>query len=193
MAYDDDRIPSLALISAYSAEDLLSAARVKPRCRLIEDKHLGLHCDNTGYRRAALLSPGEVKRAAREDIVVDADKPRGIAYSAVYLRLIEPHILRTEGDITIYRLLKELILGVLKYESDAKAHVSYLFRILPDVASSEQHLTLSRAEQPAGELNYGRLSRAGVTDKSGYHALLKRYGEFFQRALLKRRSDAVIV
>ena len=193
MADDYDGILPLALIPTYPAEYFLSSARVKPRCGLVENKHLGLHRYYPRYRRAALLSAGKVERAAGENIVAEPDKAGGIAYPAVYLRLVESHILRTEGDIAVDRLLKQLIFGILKYESDAEAHIPYLFRLLPYVASAEQHLSFGRSEQPACELNYGRLSRAGVTDKSGYHALLKRYGEIFQRALFKRRSDAVVV
>ena len=81
----------LYMVRTYLLQYDAAAYGVESRSRLVEYEHLGLHRYYSGYRRAALLSAGELKRRSIELLFVDSDRLRGRAHTAVDLGLVQPH------------------------------------------------------------------------------------------------------
>ena len=58
----------------------------------------------------------------------------------VDLRRVQFHIRRAEGDVLVYRLLKELILRVLEHQPHLKADLPDLLGLRPDILSLKEDL-----------------------------------------------------
>ena len=120
---EQDGGAGLAAVIGYVFEYSLAAGGVEPGSGLVEDEDLGPHCDDSRYGYAPLLPAGELQRGLLEEVLGEPDEARRLADPLVHLALGELHVLGAEGDIPVYRLLKELVLRVLEHEAHLEAHV----------------------------------------------------------------------
>ena len=93
-----------------------------------------------------------------------AHKLGGLPYPAIDLPRVQPHIPGAEGDVLVYRLLKQLVLRVLEHQPHLEADVPDLLRLRPDVLPMEQDLPRRRPQQAVQMLNQGGFAGAGVAD-----------------------------
>ena len=119
-------------------KQLFPALRVKSRARLIEHEHFGFHRNDARDGHAALLSAGEGEGRLFQKVFRKAGKARGFAHTAVDLFFGKAHIRRAEGNVTVDRFFKELILRILEHKTHAESHVPDLLGICPDILPAEQ-------------------------------------------------------
>ena len=96
-------------------KDLAAPGGVETRHRLIEHEHLRLHGHHARNRDAALLSAGKIERGRLEERFIDSGKLCAEADVLVHLLLVQSHVFRTERNVTVNRLFKELVFRVLEH------------------------------------------------------------------------------
>ena len=138
------RLAVFLVVIAYLAEYLFPAYRVKSCRRLVKDKYLGIHCDNTCKCDTAFLSARKVKRRAFEKLLTDTHIFCRLTHSAVDLGFIASHILRTVCYILVHRFFKQLILGILEYKSYSESYRAYINALAPYILTVYQHFTRRR-------------------------------------------------
>ena len=172
---EQDGRAGLAPVGGDVFEHAAAARGVKAGRGLVEDEHPGAHGDHAGDGNAALLPAGELERRALEERLVHTGKARGLAHARIDLFRGELGVFRAEGDVLIYRLLKELVLGILKDQPDLKAHVARGGLAAVNVLPVEEHGAGRRCEQPVEVLDERALAGARVADDA--HELPGRDGE----------------
>ena len=121
------------VIVLYACQNIVPAAGVKTRRRLVQHQHLRLHGDNAGNGHAALLAAGQLKGGLIQHGLRQAHEGGGGTDAAVDILLVQSHVLRAEGDVLIHRLLKQLVFRVLEHQSHLKPHVPDLLGLRPDI------------------------------------------------------------
>jgi len=131
----------LLMVVLHFREDLISALGVEARRRLVQHEDAGLHGHDAGHGHTALLTAGQLERAALQKRFIEADEPGRLVDARVDLRLVQPHVLGAKGDVLVAGLLEQLVLRVLEHQTRQEAEISYLFRLGPEVAAVNDDLT----------------------------------------------------
>ena len=115
----------------------------------------------------------------------------GFPHPAVDLRLVQPHIMGTEGNIFINSLLEKLVFRILKHQPHLKAGGPGGGLVRPDVFAPEQNLAGGGLEQPVQMLDKSGLSGTGPADDCQIFPFIS--GEIHrpEGAVLKGRAGAV--
>ena len=144
-----------------------------------------MHGKDTRNGNAALFAAAELKGGLIKIARIQSHILHGMAHPLLQLLAAEPHVLRTKSDIGADSLLKELILGVLKHQSHAEAHIADLFGIFPNVLPCEINMTLGGLQQPVEVLYQSGFAAARVTDHTEKLARQDIKADIPHRILLK--------
>ena len=146
-------------------KDLAAPGGVKPRHRLIEHEHLRLHGHHARNRDAALLPAGKIERGRLEERFIDSGKLCAEADMLVHLPLVQSHVFRTERNVTVNRLFKELVFRVLEHQTDTEPDGAQRLLGAVDVLFSEQHAPRGGLQKPVEMLDERALAAAGMTEQ----------------------------
>ena len=165
--------------------------RVQTGGGLVQNQHAGAHGDDAGDGDAALLPAGQLQGGLFKQFLLHAHKAGRLPHPLVDLLLGELHVLRSEGDVLVYRLLKELILRVLEHESHLALDVAAGDLVLVYILSRAEYFARARREQRVQVLYEGGLSRSRMAYNSD--ELPMRYGKVYSvyGHLFKRSAGAV--
>ena len=173
------------MVLADIVQDLAAARGVETRGGLVEDQHAGAQRDHAGDGDATLLPAGELEGRALEELLVHLGELRRLAHARVDLLLGELHVPRSEGDVAVYRLLKELILRILEHDADLPLDVAAAEFVFVDVPAADEDLAGRGLQQGVEMLDKGGFARAGMSDDPHELPLRDReayvlYGDFFK-------------
>ena len=144
-----------------------------------------------GSRPAVGSSAGQLKRGLLQRFLADADKAGGAADAGVDLVLGQAHVFGAEGDISVDRLFKQLILRVLEHQTDVEADLAGELHVLPDIAAFKQHAAGRRLQKAVHMLHQRRLAGAGMADEADKLTSADRQADIGKRSVFKRRIGAV--
>ena len=179
------------LIVTDIAEDAGAACGVQPGCRLVKNDDLRLHGDDARNGDASLLPAGEVERRLFQQGLVHTSESGRAQHARTDLLFTQAHVLRTERDIAVNGLFKQLILRILEHQPDTEAALPRCFLVLPDVRPVQQDLAGRRAQQAVQMLDERRFAGAGVPDDAEELPLFHGEAHVLDGIVLKRRSGAV--
>ena len=145
-------------------QDVLHTHRVQPGGGFVQNEHGGLHGDDARDGHPALLAAGELEGGLLQHLVLQAHKLGGLPYPAIDLPRVQPHIPGAEGDVLVYRLLKQLVLRVLEDQPHLEAGLPGALLGFPDVAPFKQDPAGGGLQQAVEVLDEGGFARAGVAD-----------------------------
>lgn len=111
---------------------------------LIEHDDLRLHCDNTGYCNALLLTAGEQVRRMLPELVHIHLLER-IVHAAAYLLRLDAEIFRCESNIILNDVCDDLVIGILKNHADGTADIKEPV-LVGGSYSVNKHLALRRGK-----------------------------------------------
>ena len=83
----------------------------------------------------------------------------------VHLLPVQAHIFRTERNVAVNRLFKELVFRVLKHQTDAEADGAQRLLGAVDVLFSEQYTSRGRLQKSVEMLDERALAAAGMAEE----------------------------
>ena len=178
-------------VSLNIAQHLCPSRGVQAGGGLVQNQHFRFHGNHTGDRHPALLSAGQFKGRGLQLLRGKPHQLSRLPHPAVHLLLIQAHILGAEGDVLINRFFKQLVFGILKYQSHPEPALPGGGLIRPDVLSVQKNRAGGGAQQSVEMLHQGGFAGTGMADDSDKLSPLHRKGHILQRHMLKRGSGAV--
>ena len=124
-------------------------------------------------------------------MAITPGKFRTEADMLVHLLPVQAHIFRTERNVAVNRLFKELVFRVLKHQTDAEADGAQRLLGAVDVLFSEQYTSGDRLQKPVEMLDERALAAAGMAEER--RILTGGDGEIYivESDLFKRSPGAV--
>ena len=83
----------------------------------------------------------------------------------VHLLLVQSHVFRTERNVTVNRLFKELVFRVLEHQTDTEPDGAQRLLGAVDVLFPEQHAPRGGLQKPVEMLDKRALAAAGMTEQ----------------------------
>ena len=163
------------MVFLHLGKDIVPSLRVKTGGGLVQHKDAGLHGHDAGHRHPALLTAGQFKGAALQKRRVQAHKVCGFVDAAVYLGLVQPHVLGAKGDVLVAVLLKQLVFRVLEHKPGEEAEIPDLFRVCPQVAAVDINFAAGGLVQAVHVGDEGAFAGAGGPDDA--HKIALFYGK----------------
>ena len=149
----------------HAVQNLIAAARIEARGRLIQHKHLRSHREDTRNRDAALLAAREFKRRLLVKALRKPDHSERLSCALLDFVLRESHVLRTETHVLKHIDLKELMFRVLKHEPHLGAERAHVVPLRVNILAVDKELARRRANQTVQMLDQCGFSGAGVPDE----------------------------
>ena len=124
-------MPVFFVILFHLAQDLIPALGVQAGGGLVQHEDAGLHGHDARHGHPALLAAGQLKGAAFQKGLVQADKGGCFVHPLVDLGFVQAHVLGAKGDVFIAGLLKQLVLRVLEHQTGEETEIPDFFRARP--------------------------------------------------------------
>ena len=153
-----------AVIGLYLCQYSVPPLGIQPRRRLVQHQHLRFHGDDARDSHTALLSTGELKGRLVQQRLVQSHKGRRVPHPPVDLLRVQSHVLRSEGDVLIHRLLEQLVFRVLEHQPHLEAYVPYFLRIRPDILPLQENTPGRGLQKPVQMLYQRGFTGPGVSD-----------------------------
>ena len=100
-------------------------------------------------------------------------------------------IFGAEGDVLVYRFLKQLVFGVLEQQPYPLAQRAAVSALLVDIFAVHQHAARGGGKQPVQVLRQGGFAAAGVADQRQQLAILDGKINILQRVGLEGAAGLV--
>jgi hypothetical protein len=132
--------------------DALAPARVEQGSWFVEDQHLRLHSEGSGYSHALLLAPREPLWVCLGE-AVERHAVQLLSHAPLDLVRLHSQIFWSEGDIISYDARDDLVFGILEHKTNAAAGQAVGLEVglaVPaDVIVKETHISGVRGYEAA--------------------------------------------
>ena len=123
VADEDHRGTGFLPIFTDVLQDLLASTGIQPGSGFVQNQDRGPHGDDTGDGNTPFLTAGQLQRRFLKQFLFHSNERSCLPDPLIDLLFGEFHVGRSEGNILVNSLLKELILGILEYQPHAEPHI----------------------------------------------------------------------
>ena len=177
------------------SEYLVPSGRIKSGSRFVKDQHGGLHRENSRDGDTAHLSAGKLEGTFVLDFVkVEPDILDRFPYTVVDFRLVQAEISRAEGHILRNGLFEQLMLRILKHQTDPQAQLVQLILLLvEDIPSVHINRTRGRLQKTVQMLNECRFAGPCMSDQPDKASVFYFQVDILQGSVFERSPLGVIM
>ena len=170
-------------------QHIVMCLRIESCRRFIQNQNLRSHRDHTRDGYAAFLSAGKFKwRAFPNLLIIQSNQFNSLPHAFLDLRIGQSQVFGTERHILGNRFLEQLILRILKHQTDTLANLDHRNARRGNINIPDDDSACIRFKQTVQMLQQGRFARTGMPDYPQQFAVLNRKIDVLQRDLFGRKT-----